>query len=76
MAELRKKSTLKSIVFRQYGLTYKDYFNIWKKKADKLETVEFCNQYGPLRQDINHLNREIGNLKNFLKDDGYTDKEL
>ena len=54
----------------------RDYFYHWKYNAHKAETVIEVNETGPVVEEVLDHRIDVQNLKNYMKDQGYTEPEV
>jgi hypothetical protein len=51
-------------------------FMRWKKKSDSIATVEDVNDCGPVVEDVLEARLTIKNCTDFLRKEGYTQKQI
>lgn len=52
------------------------YFLRWKENADKTALIQELNDEGPVREQVFEHRQVLENCKNFMRDEGYTDREI
>ena len=64
----QKRSNLRQIMNRKITRSYRDVFERWRITASFLEVIRFNNEEGPVRLQVEEIEKEIYNLKLMLKD--------
>ena len=54
----------------------KNAFNKWKNQAKCATTVMDVNLEGPIVEDVLNAQMDVGNMKNFMKKEGFTDRQI
>lgn len=54
----------------------RDAFNWWKRKHEMCELAKECHETGPVRAEHWLAEKEIENMKQFMRDEHYTELEI
>ena len=71
-----KGSQIRAFYGKFGALKLRDAFNWWKKKHQLEELKEDLHQTGPVRAEHWLSEKKIENLKDFMRDQHYTDLEI
>jgi uncharacterized protein YjiS (DUF1127 family) len=70
--DMRKVTVIRHVMSRELRRA----FNNWRKKTDCVLTVEDVNECGPVVEEVLEARLMIKNCMDFLKDEGYTEKQI
>ena len=73
---LQGKDTMKRVALKMANWKLRTAFDWWKKRDDKLALCDENYYVGPVRVDHWEAQREIENLKNFMRRERYTEDEI
>ena len=51
-------------------------FTMWAKQTDKIIATQELNETGPITEQVFEANRCIRNLKNFMRDESFTEEQI
>ena len=72
----QKQSRLKAVFGKCMSGRYRNAFQWWKKIHDKAELSQDLHDTGPARAEYWRSMREIENMKDFLREEKYTEDEV
>ena len=52
------------------------YFLRWKETADKKALIQEIHEEGPVREQVFEQRQVLENCKNFMRDEGYSEREI
>lgn len=71
-----KDKFIKKVIKNRWACRQRKLFQRWKDYSEKMRVIEECNDWGLQRIETNKIERDVKNLRELLKKDGFTEEEI